>query len=248
MLPLSKRSGASTHTVIDASMFQRLMAIPQEEYMQLSAVQQARQPVTQQFYNLEKKYQEGERILEPYKRLITQSETLDEMKVLKEKMRQGIMLSTPKPYQTRAKTLFQNLEPHVKINARGEIYDEHGDVIPHSHLDELIQYAVRDRRRKIVPVAWDRFKTLLHEHNVPKFVMNHDTISELEQSPSHTVPVVKTRKGLPTKSSKQVTVKRLIKQSPLKSRIAKEKAADEIFKLRKKKMKKVKEEPNIYFK
>ena len=49
-------------------MFQRLMAIPQEEYlyMQLTSVQQARQPITQQFYILEKRNREGEQILEPY--------------------------------------------------------------------------------------------------------------------------------------------------------------------------------------
>ena len=163
-------------------MFQRLMAIPQEEYMQLTSVQHARQPLTQQFYNLEKRYQEGENILEPYKRLISQSETLDEMKALKEKMRQGIVLSTPKPYQSRAKTLFQNLESRVKFNDRGEIFDESGSVIPNSHLDELIQYAVRDRRRKdIVPVAWQEFMSLLRKHNIPKHVLNRNTIMEMEK-------------------------------------------------------------------
>lgn len=161
-------------------MFQRLMAIPQEEYLQLTSVQQARQPLTQQFYNLEKRYQEGEHILEPYKRLINQSETLDEMKNLKEKMRQGIMISTPKPYQTRAKTLFQNLEPYIKFNERGEIYDYKGDLITDSRLEDLVQYAVRDRRRNIKPVAWDEFKYILQKYNVPKFVLNYDTLKEME--------------------------------------------------------------------
>ena len=161
-------------------MFQRLMAIPQEEYLQLTSVQQARQPMTQQFYNLEKRYQEGEHIHEPYKRLVNQSEILNEMKNMKEKMRQSIMISTPKPYQTRAKTLFQNLEPYIKFNERGEIYDDKGNVIPDSRLEDLVQYAVRDRRRNIVPVAWDKFKSLLQIHNVPKFVLNHDTLKELD--------------------------------------------------------------------
>ncbi|MEL7306373.1 MAG: hypothetical protein AAGK05_00115 [Pseudomonadota bacterium] len=156
------------------------MAIPQEEYLQLTSVQQARQPLTQQFYNLEKRYQEGEYITEPYKRLINQSETLDEMKNLKEKMRQGIMVSTPKPYQTRAKTLFQNLEPFIKFNERGEIFDDKGDVIADSRLEDLVQYAVRDRRRNIRPVAWDMFKSFLRKYNIPKFVLNHETLKEME--------------------------------------------------------------------
>lgn len=200
-------------------MFQRLMAIPQEEYLQLTAVQQARQPITRQFYNLEKRYEDSEKISEPFKRLINQSETLNEMKDLKEKMRQGILVSTPKPYQTRAKTLFQNLEPHIKFNERGEIFDDKGDVIPNSRLEDLIQYAVRDRRRNIVPVAWNKFMLLLKAHNVPKFVLNHDTLKELETpitmikseppSPRKRSPSVKRReRGAKSKALKSITMQR----------------------------------------
>lgn len=161
-------------------MFQRLMAIPQEEYLQLTSVQQARQPMTQQFYNMEKRYQEGEQIMEPYKRLVNQSEVLDELKVLKEKMREGIITATPKPFQTRAKTLYQSLQPFIKFNERGEIYDDKGNVIPYSRLEDLVQYAVRDRRRNIKPEAWDYFKTTLQKYNVPKYVLNSDTLKELD--------------------------------------------------------------------
>ena len=42
------------------------MAIPQEEYMQLTAIQQGRLPITQQFYNLEKQYKEQYRLRDPY--------------------------------------------------------------------------------------------------------------------------------------------------------------------------------------
>ena len=41
------------------SSYSRMVVIPQEEYMQLSAVQQVRQPVTQQFYNTEQDYQKN---------------------------------------------------------------------------------------------------------------------------------------------------------------------------------------------
>ena len=160
-------------------MFQRLMAIPQEEYMQLTSVQQARQPITQQFYNLEKRYREGEQILEPYKRLVNQSEVLDEMKDLKIKMREGIIESTPKPYQTRAKTLYQSLEPFLKFNERGEIYTDTNQLISRSRLEDLVQHAVRDRRRSLTPTGWPQFRRLLQEHNVPKFMLNRDTLDEI---------------------------------------------------------------------
>ena len=47
------------------SNYQRMIAVPQEEYLQLTAVQNARQPLTQQFYNVEKQYNENENIRAP---------------------------------------------------------------------------------------------------------------------------------------------------------------------------------------
>ena len=161
-------------------MFQRLMAIPQDEYMQLTAVQQARQPMTQQFYNLENRYQQQENIDNSYDKMMQQSETLQQMKNLKEKMRQDIVISTPKPYQTRARTLFQTMEPFIKFNQRGEIFSDDGQVIPNSRLEDLIQYAVRDRRRNVLPVAWSHFMDLMRRHNAPRFVLNHETLEEMK--------------------------------------------------------------------
>ena len=162
-------------------MFQRLIAIPQEEYMQLTRVQQVRQPVTQQFYNLERQYNEQARIDNPYQRLMLQSETLDEMKDLKERMRQDITSSTPKPYQKRASALFQSMEPFLKFNERGEIYNASEQLIPQSRLEDLVQHAVRDRRRNLTPKGWDEFRHLLKSHNVPKFMLNRDTLEELDK-------------------------------------------------------------------
>ena len=166
-------------------MFQRLVAIPQEEYAQLTAVQQARQPITQQFYDLENKYRQEENIRDSYKRLSLQSETLDEMKRLKQKMREDIENNTPKVYQTRARMLYQSTEPFIKFNERGEIYDEHGTVIENSRLEDLVQYAVRDRRRDIMPVGWKAFVNVLRNNNVPKYVLNRYTVDELNS------PVIK---------------------------------------------------------
>ena len=166
-------------------MFQHLVAIPQEEYAQLTAVQQARQPITQQFYDLENKQRQDENIRDSYKRLALQSETLDEMKRLKQKMREDIEISTPKIYQSRARMLYQSTEPFIKFNERGEIYDEHGTLIENSRLEDLVQYAIRDRRRDILPVGWKAFVNVLRNNNVPKYVLNRYTVDELNN------PVIK---------------------------------------------------------
>ena len=113
--------------------------------MQLSAAQQARQPLLRQFYNLESEYQEQAKISDPYRKLVHQAETLDAMKDLKEKMRNDIVLTTPKPYQSRTRSLFQHLEPVLKFTDRGEIFDDQGQPITDSRIEDLIQYAVCDR-------------------------------------------------------------------------------------------------------
>lgn len=33
---------------------------------------------------------------------------------------------------------------------------------------DLVQHAVRDRRRNLTPMGWPEFRHLLQEHNVPK--------------------------------------------------------------------------------
>ena len=80
------------------SSFQRMVVIPQEEYTQLTTVQNARQPLTQQFYNLESEYKNTGFIQDPYRKLMLQSETLEDMKELKDKMGSYLTVSTPKPY------------------------------------------------------------------------------------------------------------------------------------------------------
>ena len=160
-------------------MFQRMVAIPQEEYMKLTSVQQVRQPYTQQFYNLEKQYGEQEYIRDPYQRMLMQSETLEDMKELKERMRQDLTLATPKPYRSRALALYQSLQPFLKFNERGEIFNENGQVVPQSRLEDLVQYAVRDRRRAVVPTGWSQFRDLLQSQNVPKYMLNRDTLQEM---------------------------------------------------------------------
>ena len=169
------------------SMFQRMIAIPQEEYLQLSSVQNVRQPLTQQFYNLESQYNKEAQIDDPYKRLISQSNTLEDMKQLKDQMRHYITVSTPKPYRSRAQALLENVSPFLRYNERGEILDNENNTIDNSRLEDLIQHAVRDRRRNMSPVGWEYFLNLLRRHNVPKSILNRSTIEEMEHQFNNSV-------------------------------------------------------------
>ena len=165
-----------------------MVAIPQEEYTKLTSVQQVRQPMTQQFYNLERQYGEQERIHDPYQRMVMQSETMENMKDLKERMRQDLTVATPKPYQSRALALYQSLLPYIKFNERGEVSSADGSLIPDSRLEDLVQHAVRDRRRALIPTGWSQFLNLIQSQNVPRSMLNRDTLEELTTAKIKTEP------------------------------------------------------------
>ena len=165
-------------------MFQRLIVIPQEEYLSMSALRNVKTPLTQHFQSLQQQYNHADIELDQHRRLLLQAETLDEMKDVKERLRKSLANNTPKPYQTRAKALFSSMENVLKFNERGEMIDESGNAIPNSHVEDLIQHAVRDRRRNITPVGWNTFLDLALKHNVPKSVLNRNTLDEMAQSTS----------------------------------------------------------------
>jgi len=163
------------------SLFQRMIVIPQEEYLQLSTVQSARQPLTQQFYNLESQYNQDAEIKDPYKRLFLQSEKLEDMKRLKDQMRHYLTVDTPKPYLSRAQALFENLSTFLRYNERGEIFDKDNRLLENTRLEDLIQHAVRDRRRNISPTGWSYFLKILREYNIPKSILNRGTLDEMDE-------------------------------------------------------------------
>ena len=177
------------------SSYSNMVIILQEEYMQLSAVQQVRQPVTQQFYNAEQDYQKNLHGADPHRTVLLQSETIERMKDLKEQMRAYLTISTPRPYRTRAEALFQAIEPHLNVNEKGEVIKDDNTVIESSRYEDLIQHAVRDRRRNFTPTGWSYFVNLLKKHNVPKSSLNRETLDELA-SP------MKTPMKTPVKASK----------------------------------------------
>lgn len=141
-----------------------------------------------------------------------QSETIERLKDLKDQMRHYLTISTPKPYRTRAEALFQSIEPYLNVNEKGEIIKDDNSVIESSRYEDLIQHAVRDRRRSFVPTGWPYFINLLKKHNVPKSSLNRETLDELE------APVSKPSKLPPPKSwpqrSKLPAPKRWTKRSP----------------------------------
>ena len=161
------------------SSYSRMVVIPQEEYMQMSAIQQVRQPVTQQFYNAEQDYQKNLHGADPQRTVLLQSETIERLKDLKDQMRAYLTISTPKPYRTRAEALFQSIEPHLNVNEKGEIIKDDNTVIESSRYEDLIQHAVRDRRRSFTPTGWSYFVDLLKRYNVPKSSLNRETLDEL---------------------------------------------------------------------
>ena len=170
--------------------FQTMIAVPQEEYLTMTAVQNAKAPLAQQFYKLENRYTTQQEETDPLRRLALQSNTLDEMKQLKEQMQNSLTVATPKPYVNRAKALFESMGSFLKYNEKGEMYTDDGKLIPGSRLEDLIQHAVRDRRRNMTPTGWTDFLAMLRSHNIPKSILNRSTLDELEGK-STPLPTIK---------------------------------------------------------
>ena len=170
------------------SSYSKMVVVPQEEYVQLASVQKAQQPIVQQFNDLTKENMKLDHVDDPYRRLQLQSSNLEERKLLKEKMRRFITMSTPRQYRSRAETLFDFVESRVRFNEKGEIMDENGQVIQNSHIDDLLQHAVRDMRRNLgEPVGWPYFLNMLRRENVPHNIVGSPTVLALSK-PSVTVP------------------------------------------------------------
>ena len=190
---------------IMTTQFQRMVVIPQNEYLQLTTLQDAKQPIAQQFFDAEQKYEDAASISDPYTRLMMRSENLDRMKALKDEMRNYLSLATPKPYRSRAERLFSVLEPYLKWNERGELIDvKTNRVIAQSQVSDLIQHAVRDRRRRnISPEGWPYFMNQLRERNVPQMLLNLPTLDEMKKG------VTKgTTFGVPSKTPRKISRKR----------------------------------------
>jgi hypothetical protein len=180
--------------------FERMVAIPEDEYNQLRSVQQVHNPGQQQFTKLSNQYDRQNFIQDPYTRVHRQGETLDEMKKLKEDLRERVRQATPRPYQSRAESLYDFLKNKLSFSEKGEIHDNDNKAIVDSNITDLIQHAVRDRRRNMTPVGWKSFLTTLQSTNAPKMLLSYDTLEELRAPKSVSATTIKPSK-LPRLSS-----------------------------------------------
>ena len=206
--------------------FQKMVTIPEDEYTLLRSMQQVGDPLQKHFQTLSSEYSKQESLKDPHDRVLRQGETLNEMIKTKDKLRRRLHELTPKPYQHRASSLFDHMKEKMPISEKGEIYSKDGDVIEGSNIADLVQHAVRDRRRKYTPMGWKLFLTHLQDSNAPKMVMNYDTLEELKPTlsttmttPSPASPKRKSRSRTPREtvnSRKEAKVKREPKLTPLK--------------------------------
>jgi len=160
--------------------FERMVAIPEQEYNYLKSLQQVNNPLLQQVSTLSDEYARQAHIQDPQIRIQQQAETLHEMKKIKNDMRQRLIQSTPKPYQTRAQSLMNFIDGQIEVNDKGEIIDRDSQALEGSNIIDLIQHAVRDRRRNIQPSGWNEFKDRLKGVNVPQTLLNYETLDEMK--------------------------------------------------------------------
>ena len=189
--------------------FERMVAIPEDEYNQLRSVQQVHNPGQQQFTKLSNQYDRQNFIQDPYTRVHRQGETLDEMMKLKEDLRERVRQATPRPYQSRAESLYDFLKNKLSFSEKGELLDNDNKAIVDSNITDLIQHAVRDRRRNMTPVGWKSFLTTLQSTNAPKMLLSYDTLEELRTPKSVSPTIIKPSK-LPRLPSSSFSGHRLL--------------------------------------
>lgn len=159
--------------------FERMVGIPEDEYYQLKNLQRTADPIQNKFMTLSEDYRKQSFIENPHVRVQRQGETLNEMINVKDELRNRLVQGTPKPYRTRAQSLFEHIASKVIVNEKGEMQDQQGKVIEGSNIADLIQHAVRDRRRNIIPTGWNSFLNILKDNNTPQMILNYDTLSEM---------------------------------------------------------------------
>ena len=159
--------------------FERMVGIPEDEYLHLKSLQQTNNPLQNKFMSLSSDYNKQGFIGDPYTRVQRQGETLNEMINVKNDLRKRLIDATPKPYQSRAESLFKFISSKLDVNEKGELRNNDGSVIDGSNIGDLVQHAVRDRRRNITPPGWKSFLNILQDNNAPRMISNYATLEEL---------------------------------------------------------------------
>ena len=191
------------------SRFERMVGIPEDEYHQIRSSQLHTDPVQRKFASLSDEYKKQDLIRNPHIRVQRQGETLNEMINLKDELRSRLTQVTPKPYRTRAQSLFQHVANRILLNEKGELYDADGKLIEASNISDLIQHAVRDRRRNIVPVGWSTFLNILQDNNTPRMILNYDTLHEMQTGKLVTKPTTPA-KFVPKKQTEKLVTKTVL--------------------------------------
>ena len=165
---------------MSVSRFERMVAVPEEEYQYLKSLQHVKNdPLENKFLSLSNDYHRQGLISDLQTRVQRQGETLNEMIKIKDDLGKRVIDATPKPYQKRAQSLLNYLRQKLDVNQKGELMDKFGKAIEGSHIGDLIQHAVRDRRRNIIPIGWEQFLSTLQDENAPRMILNYDTLDEM---------------------------------------------------------------------
>lgn len=161
--------------------FERVIGIPEEEYQLLRAKHLLKDPLENKFESLSNEYDRQTLMKDPQKRVMHQGETLNEMMKVKEDLSRRIIDATPRPYQKRADSLLNFLKNKITMNDKGELVKDDGSIMTGTNVGDLIQHAVRDRRRNLTPFGWSYFLDILRNQNAPRMILNYDTLDELQK-------------------------------------------------------------------
>ena len=103
----------------------------------------------------------------------TQPSSLDEEK---DAVETEIIQSAPKNLRRKASLLLRKLKQneHIRWNTNGE-FVYRGEVVPHTHIHDLVQDILR-KRKNYIPQGWQRFAKALKESNIP-----HDLVGNQDQ-------------------------------------------------------------------
>lgn len=170
---------------MSSNRFERMVSIPEDEYRQLLAnrqLQKVNNPLETHFQTLSNEYNKLNTVNDPQIRVLRQGETLDELIKVKEQLRERLREATPKPYRTRAESLYNFMKDKIQLNPKGEIYTNEGVRIEGSNIADLVQHAVRDRQRNFNPIGWKTFLDQLKDNNAPQMILNYNTLEELRPS------------------------------------------------------------------
>jgi hypothetical protein len=164
---------------MSSSRFQRMLAVPEHEYTQSRNMEQLLKPLETHTSSLFNTYQQQGNINDLHTRVQRQGETLDEIMKMKDKIREDTQQVTPRPFQNRANRLLGYVLDKIDVSEKGELLNNEVKVVEGSNISDLIQHAVRDRRRNHSPEGWEIFREKLRELNVPKSILNYDTLEEI---------------------------------------------------------------------